>query len=143
MNEDISLEGHLALDSSVMVEVLDGSDLGMKVSTSLETRGFYGHASYVNFAESGYVLCRKMGHEKAMEATNALIASNVIVIEENPEIHSIVSRIKCERAISLADCYTFAVAELIESRPVFARREKDLLLEMSRKPFRAEPIFLA
>ena len=142
MSVDISLEGHLTLDSSVLVEMLDGSDVGSRVSARLEEGRLSGHTSYVNMAESGYVLCRRIGHERASAAVKALLNSSVLILEETPDLHIAVSRIKCERAISLGDCYTLAVSEITETRPIFVAREKDLGLEMDRKPFTFEPIFL-
>lgn len=142
MIEDISLEGALTLDSSVLVEMLDGSETGSEVSRLLEQGRFSAHTSYVNLAEAGYVLCRRIGHERAIASVRALIASSVLAIEENADIHIFVTRLKCERAISLADCYTLAVSEMTETRPVFAKKEKDLDLEMSRKALRFQPLFL-
>ena len=142
MSKDISLEGALTLDSSVLVEMLGGSETGTKVSGMLEQGRFSAHTSYVNLAEAGYVLCRRIGHERAISAVRALAASSMLAIEERADIHLVVARLKCERAISLADCYTLAVSEMTETRPVFANREKDLDLEMSRKAFRFQPLFL-
>ena len=142
MSEDIFLEGALTLDSSVLIEMLDGSETGSKVSRMLEQGSFSAHTSYVNLAEAGYVLCRRIGHERAISAVKALVASSMLAIEERAEIHIVVARLKCERAISLADCYTLAVSEMTETRPVYANREKDLDLEMSRKALRFQPLFL-
>jgi uncharacterized protein len=142
LSEDISLEGALTLDSSVLVEMLDGSETGSKVSKQLEQGKFSAHTSYVNLAEAGYVLCRRIGHERAISAVRALVGSSVLAIEEGADIHMLVARLKCERAISLADCYTLAVSETTGTRPVFAKREKDLDLEMSRKALLFEPLFL-
>jgi predicted nucleic acid-binding protein len=130
------------LDSSVLVEMLDGSETGRMVSARLEEGKVSAYTSYVNIAEAGYILCRKIGHERALTAVKALLDSRVVEVEEDTEIHILAARLKCERAISLADCYTFAVSELTENRPLFLAREKELELEMQRKPFRHEPIFL-
>ncbi len=142
MSEDNPLEGDLTLDSSVLVEMLDGSETGNGVSTRLEGGVISAHTSYVNLAEAGYVLCRKIGNEKAESAVKDLVASSVLAVEQDSDLHVVVSRIKCHSAISLGDCYTLAVSEITSTRPVFVAREKDLSLEMSRNPFRFEPIFL-
>ena len=39
---------------------------------------------------------------------------------------------KCERAISLADCYVIAVAKLQQASALFARHETDLDREIER-----------
>ena len=142
MSAPFSLEGDLTLDSSVLVEVLGGTEAGALLSSRLEQGVLTAHTSHVSIAESGYVLCRKIGQERAMAAVKDLLDSRVLALEEGEEIHMAASRIKCGRAVSLGDCYTFAVSELTATRPVFLTRERDVDLELSRKPFEPEPLFL-
>ncbi|MDG6967765.1 MAG: transposase [Nitrososphaerota archaeon] len=136
------LEGRYTLDSSVLVEMLAGTHTGGQLSSRLEKRVLTGHTCMVNIAEAGYILCRKIGHAKALTAIRALLDSRVLYVEEGEEVHAAVSRIKCARAISLGDSYTIAVSELTSTRPVFLTRENDMTLEMSREPFKLEPLFL-
>lgn len=142
MSASISLEGKFTLDTSVLVEVLSGTTLGADVSSRIEQRVLSAHTSHVNIAESGYVLCRKIGHERASTSVRELLDSSVLVLEDSLEVHAAVSRIKCERAVSLGDSYTLAVSEVTGTRPVFLGREKDIAAEMSKRPFKLEPVFL-
>lgn len=139
---DATLRGHVALDSSVLVEILDGSEIGSKLTKALLNEEIIAHASFVNMAEAEYILCRKIGHDDARNAVEGLLNSGYVAVEEDPAIHALASRLKCERSISLADCYTFAVAMVTLSRPVFLSKEEELLKEMKKKPFETDPIFL-
>ncbi len=139
---DTSLRGHLAFDSSVLVAMLAGSDPGARVTNALARGEITGYTSMVNIAEAEYILCRKIGHDLATSSMNDVLASGYVIIQDDTSVHRIASSIKCGRAISLVDCYTFAVATATSSRPTFLFKEKDLLKEMRRKPFEVEPLFL-
>jgi hypothetical protein len=71
----------------------------------------------VNIAETEYVLCRKVGHSSARMRVDALIGSGYLAIEDDVSIQRAASEVKCSRALSLADCYTLAVAEATSSTP--------------------------
>ncbi len=135
-------EGHLALDSSVLIEMLNASELGSMVNNAIVAGTIVPHTSFVNIAEAGYILCRRIGHEIVKRSMESLLSSGYLSVEEDKSIHSIASELKCERAISLPDCYTFAVAEVTSSKPIFVSRERELIKEIDRKPFKVEPLFL-
>ena len=135
-------EGHLAFDSSVLTEMLNGTELGSELTDTLLNGGIIAHTSFINVAEAEYVLCRKIGHPNARKKVEDLLASAYVSVEEDPTLHAIASEMKCVRAISLADCYTFAVAKVTSSKPVFVLKEDELLKEMNRRPFETQPIFL-
>ncbi|MBI3116317.1 MAG: PIN domain-containing protein [Thaumarchaeota archaeon] len=139
---DATLRGHVALDSSVLVEILDGSEIGSKLTKALLNEEIIAHASFVNMTEAEYILCRKIGHDDARNAVEGLLDSGYVAIEEDPTIHTLASAMKCGRSISLADCYTFAVAQITAAKAVFAFKESELLREMGRKPFTSQIVFL-
>ena len=136
-------EGNAAFDTSVLIELLEGTAVGAEVLEAVTARSSVPHTSWVNVMESEYILCRKIGHEKARRSVKALLDSGYVTIEENPTIHEIAARIKCERSIAVVDCYTFAVAELTASVPLFASQEDDLVRETKKKPFMIQPVFLS
>jgi uncharacterized protein len=138
-----SLKGKVAFDSSVLVEIFSDSELGKSIYSRLQGEDVTVFTSQVNLAEATYVTCRKVGHDKARAAAKDLLDSGYIILEENPGIHQIASEIKCERGISLADCYTFAVARVAGASPVFAREESELTREARKRPFETPPIFLS
>ncbi len=139
---DDTAKGPLALDSSVLVAMLDGSDGGAAMTSRLVGGEVTAFTSYVNLAEAEYVLCRRLGHDVAARSVDDLLASGYVMVQDEPAIHRAASAIKCGRAISLADCYTLAVAEATSSRPMFAFKERELLKEMEKKPFASQPVFL-
>lgn len=139
---DATLSGRMALDGSVLVELLAGSEIGSMLTKALLEEKFTAYTCMVNIAEAEYILCRKVGRQETRGAVEALVESGYIAIEEDRAIHVIASGLKCDRAISLADCYTFAVAEVTSSRPVFACKEQEVMREMAKRPFDVEPIFL-
>ena len=50
--------------------------------------------------------------------------------------------LKCERALSLADCFCLALARKLECNAIFAKREAELVKETRKKPFDTEVLFL-
>lgn len=137
-----SLRGRLVLDSSVLVAMLDGSGIGAKVTEAVLAGEVTAYASRVSLTEAEYVLCRKVGGARARSAVDDLLASNYLSIEDGPSVHRGAAAIKCDRAISLADCYTLAVAAEASCRPVFLFKEQELLSAMEKKPFAVDPLFL-
>lgn len=136
-------DGHLALDSSVLIEMIYASAAGSELSKKILERKVFGHVSNLNLSEAEYVLCRQVGEKTARERVGALAGSGLIEIEEESQLHILAARVKCERAISIADCYTLAVAQLVRCPALFATREKDLVRELERKPFPNTVHFLA
>ncbi|MDG6925893.1 MAG: PIN domain-containing protein [Nitrososphaerota archaeon] len=143
MKAATSFKGNLAFDSSVLVEIFSDSELGRSLFGALQDEETTIHTSGVNIAEASYIICRKLGNDRARQARRDLLDSGYITLEEDLCLHEIASGIKCERAIALPDCYTFAVAELTSSVPVFAIKEHELIREIGKKPFTPAPIFLS
>lgn len=78
----------------------------------------------------------------AKESINTLIQTNYCTFEESKELAIEAASYKCERAISLADCFVIALARLTGSSAVFAKKEKELLIEMKRRRFDVPISFL-
>jgi predicted nucleic acid-binding protein len=98
--------------------------------------------SLITISEVFYILCRLRGAKFAEEKINDMLASRVLDICDSIEIAVRTGKIKCERNISLADCSCLAVAEMTKAKAVFAKREKELVKEIEKKPFNVEIIFL-
>jgi hypothetical protein len=58
---------------------------------------------------------------------NKLLAFGYITIEDMTPLILDASKYKCERAISLADCFCLALAHKFLYGALFARRESDLV----------------
>ncbi len=71
-----------------------------------------------------------------------MLRSQVLKICSTTELAKEIGRIKCERAISSADCGCIATAKLNKAKAVFARKEEELPREIERRPFDVEIVFL-
>jgi len=100
------------------------------------------NCSLLAISEIFYVLCRLRGATFAENKMNDMLRSQVLRIYNTTELAIETGKIKCERAISLADCSCIATAKLADAKAVFARKEEELTTEMERKPFDVEIIFL-
>jgi hypothetical protein len=143
LNAATSVKGHVAFDSSVLVEIFSDSELGKALFARLQDAAVVACTSRVNLAEATYVICRKVGHDKALIAAKDLLDSGYIRLEEDIRVHQAAAEIKCHRAISFVDCYTLAVAQVTGSIPVFAREEIELAREIKTRPFENPPVFLS
>jgi hypothetical protein len=63
------------------------------------------------------------------------------IVGEDSILHE-VGGMKCERALSLGDCHTLAVATKLNGTALFARAEDDLAREMKKKTFSVKLMFL-
>jgi len=93
--------------------------------------------------ETEYIVCRKVGHDEARRSVMALLESGYLTIDDNLLVHQTAASIKCQRSISVVDCYTFAVAEVTSSVPLFASEEAEIVREMKKRPFVLQPLFLS
>jgi len=88
------------------------------------------------------VLCRRLSLAESSERVDKLLESGYLVIGDTYSLIYSASRYKCERAVSLADCFCLALAHRSSCSALFAGREKDLVEEIQRKPFDVEILFL-
>ncbi len=70
-----------------------------------------------------------------------ILLSNMISIHSSIELAMKTGELKCERAISLADCSSLATAIITNTKAVFTE-EEELKREIAKKPFEVEIIFL-
>lgn len=136
------LSGRLALDTSALVELVFSTPIGVKLKDALKDGLVEACTAELSIAELRYVLCRRLGSAEASGRVDKLLASGFIVVEETSQLILEASRYKCERAVSLADCFCLALARKFSCSAVFARREIDLVTEMQRRPFDSEVLFL-
>ncbi len=93
-------------------------------------------------SEAYYVLCRKRGPKHADAVVSVFLQGDYAEMLASTEIDMAAGKYKCERAISLADCYVLAAAKLRHATALFARPESDLLEEMEKHTFDVEIAFL-
>ncbi len=100
------------------------------------------HTTYLALSEAEYILCRQSGEETARQKLDSLIQSRIIEVVEDSFLLHDAARVKCGRAIALADCYTIALAQKLRGTALFARPEEDLERESRRRPFPVPVAFL-
>jgi hypothetical protein len=140
MKKDLS--GKLALDTSALIELVLSTTSGLKLKEALKAETIETSTTTLNITELRYVLCRKLGSQKANDIVDKLLASGYITVEDISPLTLEASMHKCTRAISLCDCFTLALADKSSSAATFARKEKELITEMQKKPFHLKIIFL-
>lgn len=136
------LKGALAFDASVLIEMVFFSKRGRKLVDLLIKDIVYAYTTEIALTELKYVLCRRIGREEAQDRVHKLIQSGYVSVVGTSELWEIAAEYKCERAISLADCFTLALAKKLKMPALFAKRERELIEEMERKPFDVKVIFL-
>ncbi len=96
----------------------------------------------LNVMELRYILCRKVGAAQAARSINSLSrASQVRVLPASGFLEA-AAEMKCKRNMSLVDCVTVTMGESLGLPVLFARREKEVGLEMKKSPFGAKLVFL-
>jgi len=140
-----ALRGNTALDTSAIIEFLTGSELGRAVREYFETLKptEKAYCSLYAVSEIFYILCRLRGEEDAEEKLRLMLGSRVIEVVDSPEMALEAGRLKCARAISIADCSCISTAKITDSVAVFAYIEEELDKEMKRKKFDVEILTLA
>jgi predicted nucleic acid-binding protein len=136
------LAGNLVFDTSSVLELLYSTKHGTKLKEVLKAEKVEGNISEVTVAETRYVLCRRLGSEEAQTRLKNLLDSGYIFVHEISKLIDHASDYKCRRRLSLVDCFTLALAKKIAAPALFARKEEELMKEMSSEPFDVEILFL-
>ena len=143
MSESPRLPGELSIDSGIVLAYYLGEKLGALVRTEIfESEGKSLYHSRVCIAEFFYVLCRRRGQKIAADYTRSYLSAGYSALADSELVDMTAGTYKCERAISLADCYVIAVAKLQEASALFARHQTDLDREIKRKPFDVPILFI-
>jgi predicted nucleic acid-binding protein len=138
-----SLQGNLAVDTSAWIEYFLETEFGKRLDSYLSSpQPKKVFISLLTLSETYYVLCRAGGEKLAEECLEALSVIKDLVIDLSLDLAVKAGRLKCKRAISLADCTCIALAEKYGCQALFARKEKEIEEEMKRKPFKVRVVFL-
>ena len=136
------LKGKLAVDASALIELVYCEALGQKLKHVLRNDLAEAWTTELALTELRYILCRKLGWSESSKRVNNLLASGYFNVEDTMKLMNEAAKLKCCRAISLPDCFTIALAQEINGKALFARKEQDLTAEMQRKPFDINMVFL-
>ena len=115
----------IVVDTSVLMEILDETQLGeiffQKVLSITHIQEFY--ISPLVDTELKYILCRQKGYEDAIKITSEFLKDFTIYSEE--KLRDEAAHLKCNFAISLANCYSLATAKLLDI-PVYMKKEDEI-----------------
>lgn len=136
------LVGNIVFDTGPVLELLYSTVRGAKIKAALTAEELRGNISDITVAELRYVLCRKLGHEESRTKINSLLESRYLAVHEASKLVETAAEYKCRRNLSLADCFALALAKTIGAPVLFAKKEEDLVREMSKEPLDVEIRFL-
>ena len=134
-------KGYLALDGSILIALAVGEKGIDEIAKSLLNEDAFGLTHELAVSELLYILCRKVSYNVAKNKLNALKASGFIKIIPISDLIEKASKLKCERHIALADCYTLALAEEFDGKAVFAKAENEIINAIKRSPFNVDVLF--
>ena len=130
----------LVYDASVLIEMVYGTEIGKYALELAQSSEHDVYTTDIALAELYYILCRNLGLEEADTKIKELHESECIInLYVSPQEGG---RIKCYRAISLADSFVIALAKKIKAAAVFAKKERELQREIDKRPFDIDIIFL-
>ncbi len=137
------IPARLSVDSSVILVDLLGESQGAIARTVLEDRLKKLYFPHTAVAEAYYILCRRRGHTYAEHAVFTFLEGMFAEVVSSGELDQVAGRYKCERSISLADCYVLAAAKLQNASALFAEPETDLAREIKLRNFDVDILFLS
>lgn len=136
------LRGAFAADAGALIELVYGTLAGEALREAMLGEDAYVVTHEVAVAELRYVLCRAIGREDSKARVGKLLVSGYLRVEGVAGLVEAAADYKCERAISLPDCFTLSLAKDRSLEALFASRERELTEEMEKRPFDVEIRFL-
>jgi predicted nucleic acid-binding protein len=116
--------------------------LGVWFKDLLKSGTVEAYVTELAVAELRYVVCRSHGWAVSKQRADEMLASGYIHVEDASFLVEDAARLKCERALSLADCFCLALARRFACKALFARREDELVKEMRKEPLGVDVVFL-
>ena len=118
-------ETSIAVDTGILIEILEDSDLGkvfyQKVLERLQFQKIY--ISPLTDTELKYIFCRRNGYKDAKELVLEFLKDFIICSES--KLRDEAFRLKCNFPISIADCYSLAVGKVFNI-PVYMIKVKEI-----------------
>ncbi|MEM3684043.1 MAG: PIN domain-containing protein [Conexivisphaerales archaeon] len=136
------LTGSMVFDTSALLEMLFSTPYRVKAREALKSHSLSLRVCDITMAEAEYVLCKRLGEDEAHDRITNLLKSGYVDVYPDSELIEDAAEYKCKRSLSLLNCFSLALAKRKGTPVVFARREKELEDEMSKKPFDVDILFL-
>jgi predicted nucleic acid-binding protein len=132
----------MVFDTGVLLELALGSPASAKIKERVANGEMFPLTGELNLAELRYVLCRKVGDERAARALGHLRRASQVKIVPPSEFLDRAAKLKCSRSLSLVDCVTISMGESLGLPVLFARHESELVRELKRSAFATHITFL-
>ncbi len=139
MKKDLSTYPGVVVDTGVWIEYFLETILGQKFKEKIVEGRISIYISETVVSEIFYVLCRRKGYQEAKKKIDMVLDGTEVI--EGREIQMIAGNYKCERAISLSDCFTIAVSKSM-GLPALFKEEEEIRQEINKKAFDVELYFL-
>ena len=131
----------VVFDGGVMIELLL-SGVDTELHNNIVNEKIFPLTSILAIIEMEYILCRKLGKDKAFEKVDNLLGSNYFKVFSLDSFSRNISLLKCFNPIALPDCATIALAIMNKVPALFARKESELIAQLDNKKFETEIYFL-
>ena len=136
------LNGVMVFDASVIIDFLIDEKIGKYLRERIIGEVIIPYTPETAVLEVKYVLCRLLGYDQAIAVVNNFLSSGYLLVEPINDLIDIASKYKRYRAISLPDALVLSLANRVNVPALFARREKEIISEMKKKPFNVQILFL-
>jgi len=131
----------VVFDGGVIIELLLSGD-EFELFKNILTNDITPMATNLAILEAEYILCRKIGRERAFVKVDNLNDSNFINIESIENFLRDISILKCNNPIALPDCATIALATKNKIPALFAKKEEELKKPIEIRAFEIDLFFL-
>ncbi|MFP3952393.1 MAG: PIN domain-containing protein [Candidatus Bathyarchaeia archaeon] len=136
------LRGSYAVDAGALLELVYGTESGAALKEALLSEKVYAMTHSLALTELWYILCRRLGWEEAEERVKALQHSGYVEVVDIEALMREAAHYKCERSLSLPDCFTLSLGKERSIPALFSRRERELEEEMNKEDFSIDIHFL-
>ena len=131
----------VVFDGGTVIELLLSGDES-ELYKNIAAEKIIPSATTLAIIETEYILCRKLGKDKAFEKTDNLLGSNYFKVFSLDSLLRDISVLKCFNPIALPDCATIALAIKNNITALFAKKESELIAQLNKKKFETEIYFL-
>jgi predicted nucleic acid-binding protein len=135
-------EGVFAVDAGVLIDLVYATQQGIALREAVLSEKVAIITHELALVGLRYILCRRIGKPEAWARVEKLISSGYLLVENVSPLMESAAYLKCERRISLPDCFTLALADRMKISALFAHREAEIEKELLNKPFSVEVSFL-
>ncbi|BAB66723.1 PIN domain-containing protein [Sulfurisphaera tokodaii] len=115
----------VVVDTGVLVEVLEGSELGEKFIQLVSRGKLEPIITNLTLIELTYVICRRYGTDKARELIMKLLDSGYFKLVNALDFADEIVKVKCNNSLSIIDASVIATAKGLGITALF-KMEKEL-----------------